>query len=137
MYTARDYHSLCLLKAEPLGVAMLGVGGLALGGIHIEGSIEINIITERWLAELQIQHLHRSWAESKDNLVTWDHSGIPEDHSPLNIRQFKSKGLERTPDSGSPPRKPKLYRTNNWLSPSHSHETSESLEDRSRQNPNE
>lgn len=99
MYTARDCHSLCLLKAESLGVAMLGVGGLVLGGIHIKGSIKVNIITKGWTAELRVQHLHRSWAESRDNLVTWDHSGSPEDHSPLSIRQFKSESLKPTPDS--------------------------------------
>jgi hypothetical protein len=75
-----DYHSLCLLQAELLGVAMLGTGGPGWRGIHIKGSIEVNIITEGWPSELQVQHLYRCWAKGRDNLVTWDHRS-PGSHS--------------------------------------------------------
>lgn len=77
---------------------MLGAGGPGWGSIHIKGSIEINILTEGWPAELQV-HLHRGWAEGRDDLVTWGHSGNPEGQQLLkHQRQLSSRDLEPTPD---------------------------------------
>ena len=51
---------------------VLGAGGLAWRGIDIEGSVEVDLITEGRPVELGVQHLHRGWAEGRDDLVSWN-----------------------------------------------------------------
>lgn len=77
---------------------MLGAGGLSWRCFYIKGSIEVNLITEGWPVEPWVQHLHRGWAEGRDNLVTWDYSDNPErsqllkDQRQLGLAQCGSSG---------------------------------------------
>lgn len=96
----RDYHVLCLLWAGLLGMAMPDAGGLGWRGVHIKGGIEVNILTKRWPAKLQVHHLHGGWATGRDRLVTLDHSGSPGQEPLEHQRWLSSRDLEPTPGSG-------------------------------------